>query len=344
MRTFLLCVFTWTFSLLLAACQNSAHKADAVDTYPNLPFPTLGGRQLWADVNWYAGWRVQQHVWTGHCRLLDPTNMRRAWGKRPAVEDALRQERRQNELHLSSNHLVVLLHGLGRSRTSMAELQQQLRAAGYEVMDVGYPSTRRSIAEHAAQLNSLLDQIAASEEVQTISFVTHSLGGMMARAALAVGKPNPGTDALKTAAAADVTPAAEPQWRKSLQVHRLVMLAPPSGGSSLAQSLKNFLPFQWLAGDSGQQVTLDEASRIPVPDCKFGIVAGYRKPGKGWNPLLEGEDDGVVRVEETRLPGAEDFWAVPSLHTFIMEDPIVVAGVLHFLQVGKFLADSSSEN
>jgi hypothetical protein len=227
----------------------------------------------------------------------------------------------------------------------MGELQQQLRAAGYEVMDVGYPSTRRSIAEHAAQLNSLLDQIAASEEVQTVSFVTHSLGGMMARAALAVGQPNPGNDAIDTdTAAADSIDTDAPQWRKSLQVHRLVMLAPPSSGSALAQSLKNFLPFQWFAGDSGQQVTLDEANLIPVPKCKFGIIAGHRKPGKGWNPLLEGEDDGVVRVEETRLSGAEDFWSVPSLHTFIMEDPIVVAGVLQFLQVGKFRADSSSEN
>ena len=91
MRTFLLCVFIWTSSLLLAGCQSSG-KHGQMETYPNLPFPTMGGRQLWADVNWYAGWRVQQNVWTGHCRLLDPENRRRAWGRRPAVEDALFQQ------------------------------------------------------------------------------------------------------------------------------------------------------------------------------------------------------------------------------------------------------------
>ena len=39
---------------------------------PNLPIRTLGGRQFWADVDWFAGWRIQEHVWTGHHRLLDP--------------------------------------------------------------------------------------------------------------------------------------------------------------------------------------------------------------------------------------------------------------------------------
>ncbi len=317
MRTFLLCVFIWTSSLLLAGCQSSG-KHGQMETYPNLPFPTMGGRQLWADVNWYAGWRVQQNVWTGHCRLLDPENRRRAWGRRPAVEDALFQAKQDRDLKLEGDHLVVLLHGLGRSRSSMGALHLTLEQAGYEVMDVGYPSTRRSIAEHVEQLNGLLDQIAAHEGIKTVSFVTHSLGGMVARATL----------------------AAESQWQQSLGVHRLVMLAPPSTGSAIAQSLQHFLPFQWFAGEAGQQLTLDEARRIPLPSCKFGIVAGNRKPGKGYNPLLDGEDDGVVRVEEARLPGAEDFWVVPNLHTFIMEDDLVMQGVVHYLRSGKFLSQS----
>lgn len=317
MRTFLLCVFTWTSSLLLAACQSNEAQGE-METYPNLPFPTMGGRQLWADVNWFAGWRVQQNVWTGHCRLLDPSNMRRAWGRRPAVEEALFQAKQQRDLKLQSDHLVVLLHGLGRSRSSMGAMQLLLKQDGYEVMDIGYPSTRRSIAEHVEQVTSLLNQIAADGTVKSVSFVTHSLGGMLARATLA-------EDSL---------------WRKSINVHRLVMLAPPSSGSALAQSLKDFLPFQWFAGEAGQQLTLDEANQVPLPDCRFGIVAGTRKPGKGYNPLLEGEDDGVVRVEEARLPGAEDFWVVPNTHTFIMEDDAVMAGVLRYLRSGKFLSHS----
>lgn len=317
MRTFLLCVFTWTFSLLLGACQSSESK-EPMESYPNLPFPTMGGRQLWADVNWFAGWRVQKNVWTGHCRLLDPDNMRRAWGRRPAVEDALFEAKQKRNLQLDGDHLVVLLHGLGRSRSSMAPMQVVLESAGYEVMDVGYPSTRRSIAEHVEQLTSLLNQVAAHGEIEQISFVTHSLGGMVARAAL----------------------AEEAQWQKEMAVHRLVMLAPPSTGSAIAQSLKDFLPFQWFAGEAGQLLTLDEANQIPLPSCDFGIIAGRRKPGKGYNPLLDGEDDGVVRVDETRLPGAEDFWLVPNSHTFIMEDEAVMAGVVNYLRMGKFLSQS----
>ncbi|MGB0330618.1 MAG: hypothetical protein ACPGPE_02230, partial [Planctomycetota bacterium] len=51
---------------------------------PNLALPTLGGSQLWADLAVEGGWRVQRHVWTGHARLLDRDDVRRAWGSEAA--------------------------------------------------------------------------------------------------------------------------------------------------------------------------------------------------------------------------------------------------------------------
>ena len=45
----------------------------------NLPFPTFGGKQIWADQFVCAGWRIQRNHYTGHHRLLDPNNFRRAW-------------------------------------------------------------------------------------------------------------------------------------------------------------------------------------------------------------------------------------------------------------------------
>lgn len=280
---------------------------------PNLPFPTLGGRQLWADRHWFAGWRVQQHAWTGHARLLDARNIRQAWGSLQVCEDALARIREERGLVLPSTRIVVLVHGLGRSRASMSALAEALEAAGYAVLDMGYPSTRRSLDEHAAQLEGILDHLAA-DGASSIDFVTHSLGGIVVRKALAGG----GT------------------WAKELKIGRLAMLAPPNQGSSLAQALKDFVPFRMVMGEVGPQLALDEAEAVPPPSCRFGIVAAQRGDGGGWNPLLRGEDDGIVTVEETKLDGMEDFLLVRGLHTFVMDKPEVIRAVMSYLETGDF--------
>jgi hypothetical protein len=313
------------FQIPRAAQQDAALESTASDsetdsnmsTRPNLPLPTLGGRQLWADRHWFAGWRVQQHAWTGHARLLDANNVRQAWGSLEACEAALQQARTERGLSLASNRVAILVHGLGRSRASMSKLAEALEAQGWEVLDMGYPSTRRSLEEHAAQLAGLLDHLAA-DGARQVDFVTHSLGGLVVRSAL----------------------GRQDTWRDQLEIGRLAMLAPPSQGSSLAQALKDFVPFRMIMGEVGPELALDEAGKVPAPACRFGIVAAQRGDGGGWNPLLKGEDDGVVTVEETKLEGMEDFLLVRGLHTFVMAKPEVVAAVLQYLETGDFGAPS----
>lgn len=307
-----------------AALESTARVSETdskMSTRPNLPLPTLGGRQLWADRHWFAGWRVQQHAWTGHARLLDSHNVRQAWGSLAACEAALQEAREKHGLSLASDRVAVLVHGLGRSRASMSELAQALEGQGWAVMDMGYPSTRRSLDEHAAQLGGLLDHLAA-DGARRVDFVTHSLGGIVVRSAL----------------------ARKDAWRTQLDIGRLAMLAPPSQGSSLAQALKDFVPFRMIMGEVGPELALDEAGAVPAPECRFGVVAAQRGDGGGWNPLLKGEDDGVVTVEETKLEGMEDFLLVRGLHTFVMDKPEVVAAVLQYLETGDFGAPSLGDS
>jgi alpha-beta hydrolase superfamily lysophospholipase len=301
----------------LESTTGNSKSNPSMSTRPNLPFPTLGGRQLWADRHWFAGWRVQQHAWTGHARLLDSNNVRQAWGSLAACEAALQAAREERGLTLRSDRVVVLVHGLGRSRASMSKLAAALEAQGIAVLDMGYPSTRRSLQEHAAQLEGLLDHLAA-DGARQVDFVTHSLGGIVVRSAL--GRAG--------------------AWREQLQIGRLAMLAPPSQGSSFAQALKDFVPFRMVMGEVGPQLARDEAGAVPAPDCRFGVVAAQRGDGGGWNPLLQGADDGVVTVEETKLEGMEDFLLVHGTHTFVMDKPEVVAAVLQYLETGDFGAPS----
>ncbi len=277
---------------------------------PNVALKTLGGWQLWEDVFWYAGWRIQTHVFTGHHRLLSPDEARRAWGSYEACRAVFEEVRHREHLTLESDHLVVLLHGLGRTRRAFGPLRDALRSAGYAVLDVGYPSTRRSIAEHAASLERLLD---SQDDVHRLSFVTHSLGGVVVRAAL-------GRDAA---------------WRGRMQLSRLVMLSPPSRGSAAARALRPFLPFRAIAGPAAVELG-GELAAIPPPPLPFGIVAGARGGERGFNPFLEGPDDGVLAVSETVLENADDFLVVAGTHTFLMRNPTVIDAVTSFLATGRF--------
>lgn len=47
---------------------------------PNIPTPTMGGAVFWTDLSVLNGWRVQKNWMFGNCRILDPNDVRRAWG------------------------------------------------------------------------------------------------------------------------------------------------------------------------------------------------------------------------------------------------------------------------
>jgi hypothetical protein len=74
---------------------------------------------------------------------------------------------------------------------------------------------------------------------------------------------------------------------------------------------------------------------MPLPSCEFGIIAGGKGNGKGKNPLLGGDNHGVVTVEETRLPGAADFLLIDAGHTFITANEAAVEATRRFLETGK---------
>lgn len=53
---------------------------------PNIPTPTMGGEVWWNDLAEYNGWRLQQNTLTQHARILDPDDVRRAWGSVSAMK------------------------------------------------------------------------------------------------------------------------------------------------------------------------------------------------------------------------------------------------------------------
>ncbi len=276
-----------------------------------LPMPTLGGKQLWGDVFVYGGHRIQRNVITGHHRLLAPADIRLAVGSWEMCHQAFRRHRDAGRISLASEHLVLLLHGFFRSKDSFGPMTRALNRAGYAAHGVNYPSTRQGLDDHARQVEQLLDR---AEGYKTVSFVTHSMGGIVARVLL-------------SRAAA---------WRERIEVNRLVMIGTPNRGAQIVSHLAQLPAFEEVGGPALAALSPRRASEIPSPKAKFGVIAGARGDGKGYNPLLDGDDDMTVSVASTRLPGAEDMLIVNAVHTFIMVNPSVIQATLRYLQTGAF--------
>jgi pimeloyl-ACP methyl ester carboxylesterase len=282
----------------------------------NVPMPTLGGKQIWADIFIRGGWRIQRNVLSGYCRLLDHNNIRRARGTLAHCRERFDHLKGRNPVTPQGGHVVMLVHGLGRSSGAFSVLEDSLRREGYETANVNYPSTRLGIAEHADNLEHIIETLEGAE---TLSFITHSLGGLVVRDLL----------------------ARDSTWRARIAVHRLIMIAPPNKGSQIADRLQALPAYRWLTGESGQGLTTEAAARLPVPEIEFGIIAGGRGNENGFNPLLPGDNDGLVTVAETALHGARDFLLVGTTHGLIDDHPQTIDATLAFLRGGRFNPDDT---
>ena len=205
---------------------------------------------------------------------------------------------------------VVLLHGMGRSWISMALLAVRLRRSGYETHLFGYSPRRESLDELSRRLQALIDN---EVKAPAYSLIGHSLGNIIVRNGFRTG------------------------YRSGLK--RVVMLSPPNGPAALASSMRHSRVYKWMTGDSGQKLG-DESfyQKLPIPTVEFGVIAGDRGHRVGFNE----PNDGVVRVENTKLEGMRDWVLVHHTHTFIMMSSDTFTLCLGFLRNGSFSGSPSS--
>jgi pimeloyl-ACP methyl ester carboxylesterase len=211
-----------------------------------------------------------------------------------------------------SAEAVVLLHGLGRSERAMRPLARSLEQAGYKVCNLGYASRSEAPDMLVAALDAGIRDCASGSA--KLHFVGHSLGGILSRAYIAKAAP--------------------------ANLGRVVLLAPPNRGSEYVDLLADSEFFRWLLGPTWAELGTGDMSlprRLPPPAYECGVIAGtwsFLNPFAGW--VLEGDNDGLVTVESTKLDGMADFLAVRRSHTFIMRADEVAAAIIRFLDTGKF--------
>jgi triacylglycerol lipase len=208
---------------------------------------------------------------------------------------------------------VYVIHGYGSSTALTAKIATFLTDSGFATVNFKYRSMRDdldSIGRH------LYGDIKAAR-IDTVLFVTHSMGALVVRSILNYSTKD------------SLFPA----------IPRIVMIAPPNHGAEIADFFSSPL-LKTLLGPNVQHMRTDSgsyANRLPLPlHSEVGVIIGQRTDSGGYNPFIKGANDGFLAVDRAKLGIEKDIAIVKGEHSMLLFSTEVRTLVLRFLKQGTF--------
>ena len=197
---------------------------------------------------------------------------------------------------------VVLVHGYLANTLMLSYMRHRLRSLGFYTQAWGYWNMQCSIVRHAERFANDLTNLDADPVVSTIHLVTHSMGGIIARAALARFRPN--------------------------KLGRFVMLAPPNRGSFVATAVGKVLGgiLRPIAELSTAENSFVNSLSMPS-NLEIGVIAANR--------------DALVSLESTRPAVPHAHITLPCRHSSLLFRRDCADLVAIFLQTGLFAPQTS---
>lgn len=200
---------------------------------------------------------------------------------------------------------VVLVPGLWMPSVAMALFRARLSSAGYAARVFVYHG-REGLETSMQNLARFVHERLGSRPVH---FAGHSLGGVLILDTLC--------------------------RHAELRAASVVLLGAPVRGCLAGRRLARRRFGRWMLGESAPRWAECEA-RWPRPE-PLGVVAGTLPFGLGRAlGALPGENDGVVRVEETTVEGMAQRVLVREGHSVLIASARVAGLAAHFFQQGRF--------
>lgn len=208
---------------------------------------------------------------------------------------------------------IYLIHGYGGIGVEMREIQKSIEKKGFISEIYSYPS----LTQDVDSVGNTLYRKVQSENFDTVMFVTHSMGALVVRSLYEH------IDSLSTFPF----------------IHRIVMIAPPNNGSPVADFFAQFSFVKHIIGPNINNITtnpLSGASKYPIPSCEVGLIAGSFARKRGFNIFVKGDNDGVLRPEQTKMGIEKDVAFIKSWHVGLLYNKTVQNYTSSFLTTGKF--------
>lgn len=194
---------------------------------------------------------------------------------------------------------VILIHGFGGSTLVLRPLSRYLTRESFAVRRWCYWSVVYSVTDHARRLRQFLQPLAESNE--PTHFVTHSMGSIILRAALA-----------------------EMNWKTP---GRWVMLAPPNHGSRVAEVLSHGIHYVCPALDQISTAPHSFVHRVPEPErWEVGVIASTK--------------DILVGMESTHLRCEKQHITLDCGHTMMLFNREAQRRAAEFLREGRFSVEA----
>lgn len=202
---------------------------------------------------------------------------------------------------------VVVIHGALRSQAGLWPIVWFLRRQGFAARAFGYATRRESLAQHGERLEAFLAGWL-ERPVPTLGILTHSMGGLVARAYLARA-------------------GAQSQSQRQ----RVVMLAQPNRGAAGGQHAGfSSVPLAVRGCGRGATTGAGGSSGLATCSAELLILAGGKPNSEvGYTRRIPGNNDGLVGVAETALPGVARI--VGGLHSTMQWRPAVLRRAAAFL-------------
>ena len=208
---------------------------------------------------------------------------------------------------------VVLLHGIAGRSLLLRRLERALQRAGFATLNLDYASRKKPLERLAEDIHPAI-MAFASAHIGPIHFVTHSMGGLLARVYIAKYRP--------------------------ARLGRVVMLGTPNGGSEIADRFKDVALYRSYFGPAGLQLVTARhgtLAALPPLDYPVGVIAGNRflDPISALF-LLPWPNDGRVSVASSKLADMTDHTMVKASHMGLVLHPAAIRQTIAFLREGLF--------
>jgi len=212
-----------------------------------------------------------------------------------------------------SGDYVIIIHGLTRHKFSMLEYKTKFEKLGYKAHIVDYDGIKYPIGKIYNIVNKQIHNIVKDAN-KKVHFVGSSLGAILIRMVLEFNPPK--------------------------NIGRVVQISPPNQGCEFADNIvgsnyadESFGPsiYQLVSGKNGIHNILP-----PIKDYELGVIAGDKNSGESWIFDIDGDDDGVVSIEKTKVNGMKEHYIIHDTHKKITDNKETIEKTIKFITEGTF--------